>query len=272
MRVAILDMYKGKPGQHGMRCLRDILNNTVPDADVQAFDVRVATQIPDLSFDLYISSGGPGNPLDIEPEWSDRYFSLVDDIFEWNNNNADRPKYFFAICHSFQLLCAHTGIGRITERKKFSFGVTGIRKTEEGKESDFLSKFPEVFYAADHRYFQVVDPDVARLNAIGAQILGVEELSDTASEDSLMVVSFSPYIIGTQFHPEVDVYGMEETIGKQSIRIEVEKVFGKGRIERIQDDVGNPDKIEKMYRTMLPDFIRNCSNKYAAVYDHEPIN
>ncbi len=59
-RVAILDLYEGVPNQ-GMRCIREILGkhaikkNIVLEVD--EFEVRIAKKVPDLSYDMYISTG-----------------------------------------------------------------------------------------------------------------------------------------------------------------------------------------------------------------------
>ncbi|MFX8685170.1 hypothetical protein ABTM63_20640, partial [Acinetobacter baumannii] len=59
-RIAILDLYDGHANQ-GMRCIREIINLWGEEHDVdttyQEFDVRRKLELPDLSFDLYISSG-----------------------------------------------------------------------------------------------------------------------------------------------------------------------------------------------------------------------
>ena len=66
VRIAILDMYEGKANQ-GMRCIREIIASWAESNQLQAhceeFDVRQKDDLPDTSFDIYISSGGPGDPL-----------------------------------------------------------------------------------------------------------------------------------------------------------------------------------------------------------------
>ena len=81
VRIAILDLYEGVPNQ-GMRGLRDIVdkfgktNNLT--IDLVEFDVRLKNITPDLNFDIYISSGGPGSPLDSEgSEWEQTYFNWL---------------------------------------------------------------------------------------------------------------------------------------------------------------------------------------------------
>ena len=68
IKVAILDLYEGKANQ-GMRCIREILNtySEVHDLDIawDEFDVRLKNEVPDMSYDIFISSGGPGSPLSI---------------------------------------------------------------------------------------------------------------------------------------------------------------------------------------------------------------
>ncbi len=61
LRLAILDMYDNTPNQ-GMRCIKEILDRYSEVLEYETFDVRHLCQIPDLSFDAYISTGGPGDP------------------------------------------------------------------------------------------------------------------------------------------------------------------------------------------------------------------
>lgn len=73
IRVAILDLYEGQANQ-GMRCIREILKqysaNNQLAVTLDEFEVRLSQQLPDLTYDIYISSGGPGSPLDSKKsEW-----------------------------------------------------------------------------------------------------------------------------------------------------------------------------------------------------------
>ena len=66
IRIAILDMNEGHTNQ-GMRCIREILNqfgeNNQLDLTWDEFEVRLQKQVPDLSYDMYISSDGTGSSL-----------------------------------------------------------------------------------------------------------------------------------------------------------------------------------------------------------------
>src|ERR1700682_4129505 len=88
LRVAILELYEGQPNQ-GMRCLKEILEQFAANNQLQlkleTFDVRLKKQVPDLSFDIYISSGGPGSPLESEnSEWEKAYFNWLAKIEKQN--------------------------------------------------------------------------------------------------------------------------------------------------------------------------------------------
>ena len=65
--VAVLDLYDGDPNE-GMRCIEALVQDWARQKNqalrYQVFDVRQALETPDTSFDIYISSGGPGSPLD----------------------------------------------------------------------------------------------------------------------------------------------------------------------------------------------------------------
>ena len=78
IRIAVLDMYDGEANQ-GMRCIFDIINRFNQMVSFQVFDVRGKNEIPDINkFDIYISSGGPGNPLEGNGIWDKKYFELID--------------------------------------------------------------------------------------------------------------------------------------------------------------------------------------------------
>ena len=81
VRIAILDLYDGHENQ-GMRGLREIVHqfgdiNHV-NIILKEFDVRQKLEVPDQSYDIYLSSGGPGSPLESEgSEWDNLYFNWL---------------------------------------------------------------------------------------------------------------------------------------------------------------------------------------------------
>ena len=98
LKVAILDLYEGHPNE-GMRCLRNILRNFAKDNSMEVewneFDVRLRNEVPDMSYDLFISSGGPGSPLESRyTDWEEKYFGWLNEVERWNMNPANLQKKF----------------------------------------------------------------------------------------------------------------------------------------------------------------------------------
>ena len=144
IKVAILDLYEGQPNQ-GMRCIRELINlwgeQIGQDVEWDEFEVRQECHLPDLTYDIYISSGGPGSPIDSEGSaWEAAYFDWLNKVESWNNSTEKQPKKFvFFICHSFQLVSRYYGIGDITKRKKTAFGVFPVHVLLEGQLDPVLS-------------------------------------------------------------------------------------------------------------------------------------
>ena len=101
IKIALLDMYNGEPNQ-GMRCIIDIINRFTPVVTFKVFDVRGKSEFPDIKkFDIYISTGGPGNPLEGDGNWDVKYFELIDALWNWNKENKSKKHVLF-ICHSLK--------------------------------------------------------------------------------------------------------------------------------------------------------------------------
>src|ERR1700712_612207 len=173
IRVAILDLYEGQPNQ-GMRCIREILRQYAQthtlDLQIDEFEVRIEKKVPDLSYDIYISSGGPGSPLDsVDSEWEKVYFRWLQEIEKFNtsrpsgNTGASVRKQVFFICHSFQLVCRHYGIAHVTSRKSTAFGVFPIHLQQEGQGEPIFADMNDPFFAVDSRSYQVIQPDKKQL-------------------------------------------------------------------------------------------------------------
>src|SRR6202044_1800736 len=96
VRVAILDLYEGQANQ-GMRCIRELLTEYAHhhglELQYHEFEVRREHHLPDLSYDIYISSGGPGSPLDSEgSEWETVYWNWLSRVEAFNADPVNTPK------------------------------------------------------------------------------------------------------------------------------------------------------------------------------------
>lgn len=260
-KVAILDLYNGEPNQ-GMRCIIDIVNNFNHLLNFQVFDIRGKNEIPNFEdFDIYISSGGPGNPYDGDGIWDKNYYQLLDNIWNWNRENHQKKHVLF-ICHSFQMACIHFGLAEITKRKSTSFGVMTIHKVENGINDWVFNGLENPFYAVDSRDYQVIQPKRSVLKKKGFEIIALEKIRNHVEyERAIMGIRFSPEFTGFQFHPEADPVSFIENLKDKTKRNKIIELKGKSKFRDMLEDLIDEDKIYKTNSTLIPNFLRNAINK-----------
>lgn len=263
IKIAVIDLYNNEENQ-GMRCIRDIIKETnsrfanIP-VEHKIYDARYRDEIPDSNYDIYISSGGPGSPFEGEgSDWEKKYFELMDSIWS-NNQNKEDKKHVFFICHSFQIMARYFKFGSVIKRHSNSFGVMPVHKTKAGKYDELLTALPDIFYAADFRDYQVVQPDQKILNELGAEITCIEkERNHVPYERAIMAVRISPEIIGTQFHPEADPESMYYHFKKPERKEQVVSKYGIGKYDEMLALLEEPDAIQLTRKTVLPNFLNNA--------------
>lgn len=262
IKVAVIDMNNGFPNQ-GMRGIQELLQSyrdqTQPNLTYELFDLRQKGEIPDLSYDIYISSGGPGSPFDGEGEkWEHDFFFLLDEIENFNIQN-DHKKHVFLICHSFQLACRKYGLGTVTKRKSNAFGIFPISLTEQGMEETVFNGLPDPFFSVDSRDWQVIAPDLADFKNKGAKILAIEkERPHVALERCLMAIRFSDQIIGTQFHPEADPIGMKMYLLQEEKKTAIIKNHGEEKYFDMLHSLDDPNRITLTQSIILPHFLNEA--------------
>jgi homoserine O-succinyltransferase/O-acetyltransferase len=261
LRIAILDLYEGQPNQ-GMRCMRQIINEWSEFHSIEVsfdeFDVRQLNKVPDMSYDAYISSGGPGDPRASEgSEWEKVYFDWLSQI-EQLNNDVTQPikKHVFFICHSFQLVCRHYKIGVLSKRRSTAFGVFPVHVTLEGQHDPIFQGLRDPFYVVDSRDYQVTTPAFEKINEIGAKILGIEKYRPHVPyEQAIMGMRFNEYMVGTQFHPEADAVGMSMYLQTEEKKKTVIENHGEEKWKSMVAHLNDPDKIMWTYAHILPNFL-----------------
>lgn len=258
--IAVLDMYNGEPNQ-GMRCIIDIINRFNQIVTFQIFDVRRKSELPDIKkFDIYISTGGPGNPLEGDGNWDLKYYGFIDELTKWNNENKVKKHVLF-ICHSFQMACKHFGVAEITKRKDTSFGVMTIHKTKEGLQDPLFAGLADPFYAIDSRDYQVVQPKLSVFSKKGAKIISLEKIRDHVQyERAIMAVRFTAYFVGTQFHPEADPISFISHLRNKEVKEKIRDMKGKRKFRNMLEDLLDDDKIYKTNETLIPNFLRIAIN------------
>jgi GMP synthase-like glutamine amidotransferase len=261
IKVAILDLYEGVPNQ-GMRCIREILNTYSEVNSLELvwdeYDVRLKNKVPDMSYDIFISSGGPGSPLESRyTEWEEQYFKWLDEVERWNiNPRNEQKKYVLFICHSFQLACRHYNVGLVCKRRSTAFGAFPIHMLESGMEDPVFAGLKDPFYSVDSRDYQVVQPNHKLLGDMGAKILCIEKnRPHVPYERAIMGIRFNEYMIGTQFHPEADAVGMSMYLQTEEKKKTVIAEHGEEKLISMLEHLNDPDKIMWTYSHVLPNFL-----------------
>ncbi|MFN5231502.1 MAG: type 1 glutamine amidotransferase [Bacteroidota bacterium] len=274
LKIAVLDLNEGVKNE-GMRCIREILERVqstqYKELSWQEFEVRQSMQIPSLEFDVYISSGGPGSPLESKnTPWENAYFNWLDGITRWNNDPSNpNKKYVFLICHSFQLACRFFEIAEVIKRKSTSFGVFPIHMLKQsGNPDPLFNGLQDPFYGVDSRDYQVVQPDKKKVHDMGGEILCIEkERPHIPLERAVMAIRFNPYMVGTQFHPEADAAGMSMYLMQDEKKKNVIENYGQEKWESMIKHLNDPDKICLTNSQILPNFllqaIADLNNPYS---------
>ena len=260
-KIAVLDMYEGVPNE-GMRCIREILaeygDRNGLQLEVHEYEVRQQQQVPDLSYDIYLSTGGPGSPVDSEgSEWEKAYFGLIQALLLWNEREAVKKPMLF-ICHSFQLMCRYFGLGEVCQRKSPAFGVFPVHKVNSGGQESSFRLLPDPFYIVDSRFWQVISLRKDKMEAMGAQVLAIEkERPHVPLERAVMAIRFTPQFLGTQFHPEADAAGMRKYLLQEEKKDHVIRHYGEEKYTSMLEQLTDPEKIMLTHNRLIPTFLND---------------
>jgi len=212
-----------------------------------------------MDFDIFISSGGPGDPREVDGKWYKAWTDWLDTVMAHNAEN-EHKKYVFFICHSFQMAVHHFELAEVTARKSISFGTFPIHPTAEGLEDPIFKGLDDPFIAADFRHFQAIQPDDEKLEEIGATFLAKEKIRPHIDlERALMAVRWSPEVVGVQFHPEADAEGMLAHFSRPDIKQEVISDHGRDKWLQMIEDLSNPEAIRHTHDTIIPGFLKRAT-------------
>ncbi|MBC7408618.1 MAG: GMP synthase [Arcicella sp.] len=268
LKIAVLDMYDNFPGE-GMRCIVNLINEFQTregiTIETQIFNVRANNEIPDLNHDIYISSGGPGSPLVLGEVWEEPYFKFIDSVFAHNKLEAvqygeSTKKYMFLICHSFQVVARHLGIGNITKRRSTAFGVFPVSQIDKDVKEELFEGLPEPFFVVDSRDYQLVSPNKKRIKELGVKLLRMEKERPLVNlERAIMAIRFSEEVFGTQFHPEADAIGMLKLLSSEDKKKAVIKTHGLEKYNDMIAKLDDPDKILLTESIIIPKFLNDAA-------------
>jgi GMP synthase-like glutamine amidotransferase len=259
IKIAILDLYNGIANQ-AIRSFEDILDQySVKHAvklNLEVFNVRERNEVPGTDFDIYISSGGPGNPFTANEDWDKNYFKLIDDLAGHNASDAKNKKHVLFICHSFQLMCRRFHLSEVSLRNMPSFGVLPVNVVNDGENDHLFKGMPNPFYAVDSRSWQVVNADMEAFAKLGAKILAIEqERTNDSLPRALMAIRFKEYFIGTQFHPEFGPEVMQKRLMMEDNKRDVINEWGEAGYKEMLSELNDADKLVLTFNNIVFNFL-----------------
>ena len=274
IRIAILDMNNGLRNL-GIRNIKRIIDNFTyyvrvngyaVDFQVDHFHVRDRNEVPENGYDIYISSGGPGSPLEeTATDWEEKFSTLLDQILEHNLSHENK-QYFFGICHSFQLMAKKFEVGYISQRDKRNLGIVPIFRSEEGRQDYLFEGLQDKFYAFDNRDWQVTEPDAQRLKNMNARILSFEG-SESHAGKAITGIRYSDEMESVQFHPEAEKSAILMRFTDPDEKSHIIEVLGDKAYEEFIQSVLNPNKLLRTYKAILPGFLRRSFNGLMNYYE-----
>lgn len=250
INIAVLDLYDGSANV-GLDCIMDILEDWSKKNSVEiittVFDVRGKNELPKVGFDIYLSSGGPGSPIDTEKlQWDIDYCNWLDHMFT-------QKKPVLLICHSFQLACRHFGIGKVGLRKSKQLGILPIHPTLS---HSIFDQLPDPFFALESRLYQITEPNDEKIERMGATIIALEKIRPQLPyERALMGVAFSKKMIGVQFHPEATKERLVTYFNTESIKSAVLNDFSEDKWNQIIQSLEDDSKITHTCNKFIPNFL-----------------
>jgi len=256
-------MYLGTANE-GMRGIKALVEgfgkSTGQQVTYKVFDVRGKDEVPGTEFDAYISSGGPGSPLDSAGSlWEEQYFALMEAIRDHNRVDPGNKKHVFLICHSFQVFCRYYGYGLVSKRKSTSFGVMWCHKTEAGKQESLMTNLADPYWVVDSRDYQLTRPATEKLKQEGGAVLCIEKYRPHVDlERAVMAIRFDEAFVGTQFHPEADAVGMQMHLRTAEKKEIVINRYGEKKYEDMLEHLEDPDKIMLTHNNIIPRFLQTA--------------
>jgi GMP synthase-like glutamine amidotransferase len=250
LKIAIIDMYDGNTNV-GMDCIQLLLAHWTKDRNTsiesQIFRVRDFCEIPDNNFDAYISTGGPGSPVDSKNEPWDTLYT------EWLDQMLLLKKPVFLICHSFQIACRHFNLGKISLRKSRQIGILPVHPIEY---NDLFEGLVDPFYVLESRLYQITEPNDELINNMGARINCLEKIRPQVPlERAIMGIQFNEYMTGVQFHPEGEYHILLDYFNEEKNKTSIIEEFGIEKWDRMIEYLNDPAKIKSTFHAIIPNFL-----------------
>jgi GMP synthase-like glutamine amidotransferase len=266
LHLCLVDMNNGVPNE-ATRCFKELLGAFTRRAEGANPGLRVrlthvqprnlGESIP-ADADLVVSSGGPGSPADgYGDPWCTAYRRFLDRVVDTHAGSGSTPAALL-VCFSFEVAIQHFGFAQMQPRATRKFGVMPVYTTPAGARSPLLGAFGDRFFAWEHREWEAVGLDEARLAQLGGELWAVESRPDGSSPwkgDGLLAFRFGPGVEGTQFHPEADRDGALAWIRRPEQAAACVAAYGQLTYERMLASLDDPERLARTFAALIPGWL-----------------
>jgi GMP synthase-like glutamine amidotransferase len=281
LRLCLVDMNNGVANE-ATRCFRRIFDafsqkvkaaNPGLETTLKHVQPRNLGELPDREVDLVLSSGGPGSPFDgYEDAWCHGYRAFLDHVVERTQAEPLRAPAVFVVCHSFELSVLHFGVATMRPRESKKFGLMPAYLTPEGQAHPVFEEFEDRLFAFEHRNWEAVNLDLAKLEQLGGELLARESRPGrTDKGEALLALQFAPGVVGTQFHPEADRAGVVAWIAKPEMAQAFKDAYGEPLYERMIKSLADPTRLAKTFALLVPGWLVRRFNEIAPSRGWRPV-
>jgi GMP synthase-like glutamine amidotransferase len=280
LSICIIDMNSGHVNQ-AMRCFRTIATRFFDK--VREHNPGLRCRLTEVSprdtqnpiprdCDVYVGSGGPGSPYDGDDM---AWFSDFSGFCDWMVDEVGRPdehqKSLFGVCYTFELLVRHYKVCEVAMRDSRKFGVMPAYTTSFGQKHPLLSPFKDRLFAFEHRNWEAVGLDEARLRALGGGVLAQESRDGHSKGRAILGFEIAPGIETVQFHPEADRAGVMSWIARPEQAAAFRATYGEDTYQAMLRTLDDPNRLARTYALVIPGFLQRRFNALAAHRGYQPL-
>ncbi len=280
LRLCIIDMNNAHVNQ-AMRCLRGIAagffahvarHNPMLTCELVEVSPRDTGNPVPRDCDLYVSSGGPGSPFDGDGQpWLSDYGRFSEGVAESAARGGADRRALFAICYSFEMVVRHFKLAHIGPRAERKFGVMPIYTTPEGQRHPLLAAFGDRLFAFEHRNWEAVELDEARLKNLGGSVLARESRDGVSKGRALLALDVAPGIEAVQFHPEADRPGVMNWVARPEQAAAFKAVYGEVTYQAMLRTLDDPRRLARTFALVIPGWLVRQFNLLAASRGYTPV-
>jgi len=272
LRVCLVDMNNGHVNQ-AMRCLRGIVASFFdrvrrenPGIVCELGEVSprdTNTPVPE-DYDLYISTGGPGSPFDGDGQsWVADYSRFLDAVAESAICGGETQSAVFAICYSFEMVVRHFKLAAIEPRSERKFGVMPVYTTPEGQTHPLLRPFGDRLFAFEHRNWEAIDLDTAKLASLGGVLLARESRDGLSKGRAILGLDVTAGVEAVQFHPEADRPGVMNWVSRPEQAAAFKAAYGEFTYQAMLRTLDDPRRLARTYSLVIPGWMVRRFNMLA---------